>query len=75
MTDADIERMTGGWVPVLPRAYEKSVVLGGGKVLFPCHEPGGTAAILTEHISEVARRAYQAGRKAAKAEIRAAIFN
>jgi hypothetical protein len=74
MTDRDMEELTGGWVPQLPKAYEKSVVLGGGRNLFPCPDPETTAKVLSEHIAEVARRAYRQGKKDAKAEIRKAIF-
>lgn len=73
--DLQIMRLTGDWVPHLPKAYEKSVVLGGGRVVYPCPNPEETARVLKEHTLEVARRAYQAGRKAAKAEIRAALFD
>jgi hypothetical protein len=66
--------MTGGWFPEAPKAHEKSVVLGGGKVLFPCHDPDGTAAILASFFADVARRAYIQGKKDGKAEIRKAIF-
>jgi hypothetical protein len=73
--DPEMARLTGDWVPVLPRAYDKSVVLGGGRVLFPVADPQGLAAILTDHVREIARRAYQAGRIAGKAEIRKALFD
>jgi hypothetical protein len=73
--DMEMARMTGDWVPCLPKAYEKSVVLGGGRVLYPCPDPEAQAAILTEHVKEIARRAFQAGRRAGKAEIREAIFD
>jgi hypothetical protein len=70
----DLEEMTGGWFPDLPRAYEKSVVLGGGLVLFPCPDPQATSEILSKYAAELAKRAYRAGRAAAKEEIRKAIF-
>lgn len=75
MTDLEIMKLTNDWVPHLPKAHEKSVVLGGARVLFPCHDPERTAEILSEHVLEVARRAYQAGRRAGKAEIREALFD
>jgi hypothetical protein len=68
------DEMTGGWFPDLPKAHEKSVVLGGGLVLFPCHDPEATAETLRTYASQLARRAYQAGKKAGKDEIRKAIF-
>jgi len=70
----EIAKLTGDWVPHLPKAHEKSVVLGGGLVLFPCHDPERTAEVLSEHVLEVARRTYRAGRRDGKAEIRKAIF-
>ena len=70
-----IEGLTGGWVPHLPKAYEKSVVLGGGVNLFPCHDPENTAKILGEYAMQIARRAFQEGRRQAKAEMRKALFD
>ena len=74
MTELNMDILTEGWVPVLPTAFENSVVLGAGRVLFPCSDPEGTAKILQEHIYEVALRAYRAGRNKGKEEIRKAIF-
>jgi hypothetical protein len=74
MTDEELGKLTNDWYPAMPQAFEKSVALGGGKVLFPCHDPASTAAILQEYVADIARRAFQAGRKAGKQEIRDAIF-
>lgn len=68
------DEMTGGWFPEMPRAYDKSVVLGGGHVLYPCPDPQAQAEVLSKFASELARRAYQAGRREAKAEIRKVLF-
>lgn len=73
--DLVILRLTGQWIPHLPKAHEKSVVLGGGRVVYPCPNPEETAGVLKEHTLEVARRAYQVGWKAAKAQIRTALFD
>ncbi|SKB63277.1 hypothetical protein [Sphingopyxis flava] len=73
--DPEIDKLTNCWIPNLPKAHEKSVVLGSARVLYPVADPEQTAAILAEHILEVARRAYQQGRRAAKEEIRKALFN
>lgn len=71
----DIEKLTNGFHPELPKAYEKSVVLGGGRNLFPCHDPETTAKVLAEHVLDVARRAYRAGQRDARAKMRAALFD
>lgn len=73
--DHEMARLTRDFVPVLPKAYEKSVVLGGGRVLFPLNDPKGIETVLREHIKEVARRAYKAGRRDAKAEIRGVLHS
>lgn len=70
----ELNTLTGGWFPNLPKAYEKSVVLGGARVLFPCADPEGQAAILSEHILDVAHRAFRAGQEAAKQKVRDAIW-
>ncbi len=75
MNDLEMTKLTGDWVPHLPKAHEKSVVLGGARVLYPIPNPQQTADILSEHILEVAKRAYQQGRRDAKQEIRKALFN
>lgn len=73
-TDQDLDKYTGGWFTELPKAYEKSIVLGGGAVLFPLENTEANAEILREHLMKVAVRAWREGRKAGKAEIRKAIF-
>lgn len=73
--DPEMAKLTGDWHPVLPKAYEKSVVLGGGLVLFPCVDPQSTAEILTKYVRSVALRSFQAGRRSAKAEIRKALHD
>lgn len=75
MTDLEIMKLTNDWVPHLPKAHEKSVVLGGGLVLFPCADPEKTAAVLAEYATTIAQRAYQQGKRAAKQEIRKALFD
>jgi hypothetical protein len=68
-----ISELTGGWI-CLPENHDKSVVLGGGKVLYPCNLTDAQFQVLKDHIVETARRAFQAGRRAGKEEIRKAIF-
>lgn len=70
----EIEKLTAGRFDVLPKAYEKSVVLGGGVVLFPVSDPEGTAEILTTYANRIARSAYRAGIQAAREQMREAIF-
>jgi hypothetical protein len=69
-----IEGLTGGLVPHLPKAYEKSVVLGGGVNLFPCEDPERYATILGEYAMQIARCAYQQGKRDARDEVKKAIF-
>jgi len=72
--DPTIAKLTGDWVTILPKAHSKSVVLGGGKVLYPCDDPEKFAKILRGYILDSCRRSYQAGYKQAKADIRKVIF-
>src|SRR3546814_7319731 len=70
MTDLEIEKLTNDWFPELPKAHEKSVVLGGGLVLFPCADPEKTAEVLSKYVQQIVQRAHRAGRRAGKEEIR-----
>lgn len=74
MTNKTLSELTGDWFPELPRAYEKSIVLGGGTNLFPIDNPQDLIETLNEYVIKVASRAYREGNSAAKAEIRRAIF-
>lgn len=72
--DVTLDRLTNGWYQDLPVAYEKSIVLGGGRVLFPIENPDKQIAILREYVIDITNRAYRAGQQAGKEEIRKAIF-
>lgn len=69
-----MDRVTGGFHPTLPKAHEKSVVLGGGKVLYPVENPQEVADVLAAVIKDVALRAYRTGREDAKRQMREAMF-
>lgn len=76
MTNREFDKATGGWfnhLP-LPQPHEKSIVLGGGKVLYPVADPLAQAEILAEYVSDVARRAFRSGQAHAKHQIRSALW-
>ena len=53
-----------------PKAYEKSVVLGGGLTLYPIENPPDVAATLHIYTQRVWDIAYQKGRADVAAEIK-----
>ena len=60
----------GGYCPV---PHEKSVVLGGGLVLYPITDPGDVAATLHVYTQRVWELAYEAGKRDNQNAIREAL--
>lgn len=58
---------------VKPTAYEKSVVLGGGLVLFPLTNPAEICATMHLHNQRLWQTAYEAGYQAAQERMREAL--
>ena len=56
-----------------PKAYERSVVLGGGLVLFPLADPPSVAATLHIYADRLWKAAFEAGRKEALGGIKRAL--
>lgn len=58
---------------VKPRAYEKSVVLGGGRVLFPVENPADICATMHLHNQAIWDHAYRQGVADARSAIQKAL--
>ena len=56
-----------------PKAYKKSVVLGGGLNLFPLENPAEVAATLHLWQERIEREAFERGKKAVQDAIKMAI--
>lgn len=70
MSDRQPQRVPEGY---RPKAYEKSVVLGGGLVLDPIANPPDVAATMHVYAQRLTQTAYEMGRKDALASIRKAL--